>query len=379
MTFVNGKLLGIILAILVAVCAKSGVILAGNFSPQLGQIVSPAIVAIIIGVVIHNVVGLPKIFTQGVQFSAKYILMLAIALLGATLDFGVIAKLLQAQPGIIGLIIFNICLSFSIAYGVGRMAGIDFPLCTFIGGGCSICGGTTVSTLGPIIRASESHIAFGISIIFFLDMFTIVLYPLLANALQMGPEAFGILAGTAINDTSSVLAAGDSYSRIIHNDAAYETASIVKLTRTSFLVVVAVIFSVFSMIKQCKSDSGSNSSSGTGNLERTINLLLKTFPWFILAFLVMSLLSSAGFFNNSVLDKLALVFHYGANGSTAAMVLLFKDLSRFLIIVALAGVGLKCNIKSLLAPGPRPILLGALTAFAVFLSSLTAVRVWLNL
>ena len=259
------------------------------------------------------------------------------------------------------------------------MAGIEIPLRTFIGGGCSFCGGTTVSTLGPIIRASESHIAFGISIIFFLDMFTIVLYPLLASAMKMGPEAFGILAGTAINDTSSVLAAGDIYSRIIHNDAAYETASIVKLTRTSFLVVVAAIFSIFSIINQCKAETESSSPSGTGSSERALKLLLTTFPWFILVFLVMSLLSSSGVFNNSVLDKLALLFQYEAKGSTAAMVLLFKDLSKFLIIVALAGVGLKCNIKALLAPGLRPIMLGALTAFAVFLSSLTAVSLWLHL
>lgn len=372
------KLSGMLLAIVVAVCAKLLVALVAGSYPFVGQVLSPTIVAIVLGVFIHNSVGISVRFTDGLQFAAKYVLMAAIVLLGATLDFHSISKLLLDKPGIIALIILNICLSFGIAYSVGRWIKIDFPLRIFIGGGCSICGGTAISALGPIIRAKESSIAFGISIVFFLDMITIVAYPLLGRFLHMGPEAFGILAGTAINDTSSVLAAGDIYSRMINNDLAYETASIVKLTRTSFLIVVAAILSIATVLRQCNSDGLENSSSDAGG-SGFMQMMIATFPWFILCFIVMSVLNTFGFFHNGWLDGLAGLFHYEAKGTAAAIVMLSKDLSKFLIIVALAGVGLNCNLKVLLAPGLRPILLGAVTALVVFASSLTAVGLWLNL
>ena len=161
---------GIILTIFVAVIAKMLLTITGNFSKYLGQIISPTIVAIFIGIIIQNTIGVSQKYKAGVQFASKYVLMLAIVILGTTLNINDIIQLFLRQPGIIYAIVFNICLAFFIAYGIGKLMNIDFSLRTFIGGGCSICGGTTISALGPIIRANENQIAFGISIIFFLDM-----------------------------------------------------------------------------------------------------------------------------------------------------------------------------------------------------------------
>lgn len=372
---------GIILAILVAIAAKILLTAIGAFSTYLGQIISPTIIAILLGIIIQNTVGVSVRYKAGVQFASKYVLMLAIVILGATLNFNDIAQLFLRQPGIIYAIAFNICLAFSIAYGVGKLMKIDFSLRTFIGGGCSICGGTTISALGPIIRANENQIAFGISVVFFLDMITIILYPMLGQMLQLSPEAFGVLAGTAINDTSSVLAAGDIYSKLVHSDTAYETASIVKLTRTSFLVLVASLFSFFVTWKQIRPASipQDERQENSGASRSFIELVVKTFPWFIVFFLLMSLFNSFGIFKYELFNLAAGLFHYGAKSQTPAIVMLFKDLSKFLIIVALAGVGLKCNIKALIKPGIRPLLLGAVTAAAVFISSLTTIVVVLHL
>ena len=377
----NNKPLGIILAIGVALAAKMLISGIGTFSTYLGQIISPTIVAIVLGIMIRNTIGVSEKYKNGVEFASKYILMLAIVVLGATLNFQDILRLFSRQPGIIYLIAFNICLSFSVAYGIGKLMSTDFTLRTFIGGGCSICGGTTVSALGPIIRANENQIAFGLSIVFFLDMITIILYPILGQMLHLSPEAFGVLAGTAINDTSSVLAAGDIYSKMAGSEVAYETASIVKLTRTSFLVLVAALFSIFVTMKQVKSTSADQEgtqehSGGAGNF---ISLILQTFPWFIVFFMVMSLLNSLGAFRYELFTSAADLFHYQAKGQTPAIVMLFKDLSKFLIVVALAGVGLQCSIKNLIKPGVRPLLLGALTAGAVFMSSLTTIGLVLHL
>ena len=377
----NKKYWGIILAIVVAVAAKMLITGIGTFSDYLGQIISPTIVAIALGIMIRNTIGVSEKYKNGVQFASKYILMLAIVVLGATLNFQDILRLFSRQPGIIYLIAFNICLSFSVAYGIGKLMRTDFSLRTFIGGGCSICGGTTVSALGPIIRANENQIAFGLSIVFFLDMITIILYPILGNMLHLSPEAFGVLAGTAINDTSSVLAAGDIYSKMVGSEAAYETASIVKLTRTSFLVLVAALFSVIVTMKQIKSTSANQNGlqENSGAAGNFISLILQTFPWFIVFFMVMSLLNSVGAFRYELFTVTADMFHYQAKGQTPAIVMLFKDLSKFLIVVALAGVGLQCSIKNLIKPGVRPLLLGALTAGAVFMSSLTTIGLVLHL
>ena len=374
------KYRGIILAIAVAIAAKLLIAGIGSFSTYLGQVISPTIVAIVVGIIIQNTLGISQRYQVGVQFASKYVLMLAIVVLGATLNFNDIVNLFSRQPGIIYLIVFNICLAFSIAYGIGRLMQTDSSLRTFIGGGCSICGGTTISALGPILRASESQIAFGISVIFFLDMITIVLYPILGQLMGLSPEAFGVLAGTAINDTSSVLAAGDIYSKMMNSDIAYETASIVKLTRTSFLVLVAALFSFFVTWKQLQSTaaatgSAQDSNKGAGGF---ISLIAKTFPWFIVFFLAMSLCNSIGAFRLEPFNSFAQMINYGAKGQTPAIVMFFKDLSKFLIVVALAGVGLQCNIKNLVKPGVRPLLLGIITAAAVFASSLTTINL-LNL
>ena len=362
---------GIVLAIAVAAFAKMLISLLGTFSPYLGQIVSPTIIAILLGIMIKNVIGVSQKHAAGVQFAAKYVLILAIVILGATLNINDAVRLFLKQPGIIYAMAFNICLAFSIAYGLGKILHIDFSLRTFIGGGCSICGGTTISALGPIIRATDTQIAFGLSVVFFLDMFTIVLYPMLGKALQLSPQAFGVLAGTAINDTSSVLAAADIYSKMMGNDIAYETASIVKLTRTSFLILVALLFSLIATYKQMRPQA-----AGEPGVWQT---LAKSFPWFIVLFVIMSSLNSVGMFQHGVFAQVAGVFHYSAKEQTPAIVLLFKDLSKFLIIVALAGVGLKCNIESLLKPGIRPIFLGVVTSAAVLVSSITTIGLILHL
>ena len=366
---------GIMLAITVAIAAKLLIAGIGSISTYLGQVISPTIVAIVVGTIIQNTLGVSQRYQVGVQFASKYVLMLAIVVLGATLNFNDIVNLFSRQPGIIYLIVFNICLAFSIAYGIGRLMQTDSSLRTFIGGGCSICGGTTISALGPILRASESQIAFGISVIFFLDMITIVLYPILGQLMGLSPEAFGVLAGTAINDTSSVLAAGDIYSKMMNSDIAYETASIVKLTRTSFLVLVAALFSFFMTWKQLSTaaatGSAQDSNKGAGSF---ISLIAKTFPWFIVFFLAMSLFNSIGAFRLEPFNSFAQMINYGAKGQTPAIVMFFKDLSKFLIVVALAGVGLQCNIKNLVKPGVRPLLLGIITAAAVFTSSLTTIN-----
>ena len=370
---------GIMLAITVAIAAKLLIAGIGSISTYLGQVISPTIVAIVVGTIIQNTLGVSQRYQVGVQFASKYVLMLAIVVLGATLNFNDIVNLFSRQPGIIYLIVFNICLAFSIAYGIGRLMQTDSSLRTFIGGGCSICGGTTISALGPILRASESQIAFGISVIFFLDMITIVLYPILGQLMGLSPEAFGVLAGTAINDTSSVLAAGDIYSKMMNSDIAYETASIVKLTRTSFLVLVAALFSFYMTWKQLSTaaatGSDQDSNKGAGSF---ISLIAKTFPWFIVFFLAMSLFNSIGAFRLEPFNSFAQMINYGAKGQTPAIVMFFKDLSKFLIVVALAGVGLQCNIKNLVKPGVRPLLLGIITAAAVFASSLTTINL-LNL
>ena len=117
---------GIMLAVTVAIAAKVLIAGMGYFSDYLGQVISPTIVAILLGIIFQNTLGVSERYQPGVKFASKYVLMLAIVVLGATLNFYDIVKLFSRQPGIIYLIVFNICLAFSIAYGIGRLMQTDF-------------------------------------------------------------------------------------------------------------------------------------------------------------------------------------------------------------------------------------------------------------
>jgi uncharacterized integral membrane protein (TIGR00698 family) len=233
--------------------------------------------------------------------------------------------------------IFTLSTAFLAAYGFGRLMGIPWNLKALIGVGTAICGGSAIAAISPIIEADEMEIAYSISTIFLFNIIAVLIFPPLGHLLGFSDTAFGLWAGTAINDTSSVVAAGYAFSNVA---GAY--ATIVKLTRTTMIIPISLIFSVMVSIQK-KKDATNN---GKVNYS-----LKKIFPWFILWFLAASLLNTLGLFNVTAVKYI-------------------NTLGKFMIVMALSAVGLSADFKKMLKTGVKPLILGLIVWFTVTVVSL---------
>lgn len=303
----------------------------GNLMPVIGG----AVFGIVIGIIINNIVGKPKCTIEGVGFTAKKILQWAIIALGAGLSLSQVRK---TGLDSLEVTIFTIVTAFITAYGFGKLLKIPNKLKTLIGVGTAICGGSAIAAVSPIIEADEVEIAYSISTIFLFNVIAVLIFPPLGHLLGFSDKAFGLWAGTAINDTSSVVAAGYAFS----NNAG-EYATVVKLTRATLIIPISLIFAFITAYKKKK-----EAKMEKGEINYSFK---KIFPWFILWFLVASLLNTMGLF------KVSTIYY-------------INELGKFLIVMALSAIGLSSNFKEMTKAGLKPILLGVIVWFNVAVVSI---------
>lgn len=302
---------------------------------------------------------LDKDFKSGTTFVGKKFLNLGIIMAGATLNF---KEILGYGGKALPLIIFNIILAFSVAYLIGRKLQVSANTSTLVGAGTSICGGTAIATLASIIKAKEIEIAYAMTAIFLFDILAALSYPYLATSLGLTPNQFGFLAGTAINDTSSVAAAEATYN--VLNNLDINLAITVKLTRITMLIAVAVVFTIITFRKETKMNDTSDNKATSTSQDTSEKLsvgqtVIKVFPKFILVFIFMAILNTVGVFQN-------------ISGASTFFSIGYK----FLNTTALAGVGFKINFKDLVTKGVKPVILGGCTWLAVFASSFLFVLIF---
>lgn len=297
-------------------------------------------VALLVSMIICNMIpAMDKDFKEGTTFSSKKFLNWGIILTGGTLSF---AAILGTGVKALPLIIFNIFLSFAAALLIGRKLGVTKNTSVLVGGGTCICGGTAIATLSRIIKASDAEIAFGMAAIFLFDTISAFSYPYLASVLGFTDNQFAFVAGTAINDTSSVAGAQATFQAMIGNPD-FNGALNVKLVRTTMLIFVAVVWTLLAA-----RDAKKNGEAGSG--DSVFQVVKKTFPMFIFWFIVMAGLNTVGAFSDVGLSIL-------------------KTLSKFLFASALAGVGFKIKFKDVFSKGLKPIALGGITWALVAASS----------
>ncbi|WP_213975047.1 YeiH family protein [Tepidanaerobacter acetatoxydans] len=326
----------------------------------LQSIIGAPLLGLFIGMIVSNFIkSATGDYKKGTTFASKKFLNLGIVLTGATLSFRQIVGFgAKALP----LIIFNIAWVFAVSHFIGKKMQVSNNTRNLVAGGTCICGGTAIATLASIIEAKETEIAYALTAIFLFDIMGAIGFPYLGQALAMSPEQFGILAGTAINDTSSVVAAADTFDTILGCKAISASglsggslAVIVKLTRTTMLVVLAVIFTFITIReKQFAAKTGKEGSSHEIENQSLLSIAIQAFPLFILGFLIMALLNTIGAFPETITP-------------------FFKKGSKFLITTALVGVGYNINFKDLFTKGLKPIALGGCTWFAIAISSMTYV------
>lgn len=303
--------------------------IGGRALPLLGG----AVLAILLGLLLRTVWTPPSRCVPGIDFAGKYLLQTAIVLLGFGLDLGDVARVGRDS---LQMSLVTLALAFATAWALGRALRVPVRLAALVGIGTAICGASAIAATAPILRADEHDTAFALSIIFLFNLVAVLVFPPLGHLLGMDAHAFGLWAGTAINDTSSVVAAGYAYGR-----AAGDHAVIVKLARASLIVPICLLLA-----------AGLAWHARRRHDRSAAALPARAFvPWFILWFVAASALRSLGVLPTPWLPALHAA-------STAAMLL------------ALAAIGLSANLARMRATGLRPILLGLGVWVAVATGSL---------
>jgi uncharacterized integral membrane protein (TIGR00698 family) len=311
---------GITLSLLLALIAY--------FLGKLFPVIGGPVIGITLGILAATVLKIPATAFKGIKFTSKYILQLAVVLLGFEMNM---ASILQTGKQSIWVIFITISAAFLTAFALGRALEVNQTLSTLIGVGTAICGGSAIAAASSAIEADEQDISYSISTIFLFNIIAVFLFPAVGHLLHLTDTGFGMWAGTAINDTSSVVAASFSFS-----DAAGKYATVVKLTR-SLMILPVTLFLAFYHARQNRSESTFS--------------FVKIFPWFVLGFLAAAVLATTGVVPASAAHTLA-------------------QLGKFFITMAMAAIGLNTSIQAFIKAGPKALLLGAGAWAAVMISSL---------
>ncbi len=320
---------GMVVACAIAIIAWG----LGTWIPVIGG----PIFAILIGLVIAVWWKDRKSAAQGISFTSRYVLQTAVVLLGFGLDLGVVALTgWQSLP----IIIVTITTALVLAWAMNKVLHMSSRVATLVGVGSSICGGSAIAATAPVIDADDSEVAQSISVIFLFNVIAALLFPVLGHALGMSTtsgEAFGIFAGTAVNDTSSVTAAAATWDTMWHlGTATLDKAVTVKLTRTLAIIPITLVLGIMTARQASMNDAN-------GQQVKSHFSLKKAFPTFIAWFIVASLITTVA-------------THFGV---PVAVFGALKELSKFFIIMAMAAIGLNSDIVKLVKTGGKPLLLGA--------------------
>lgn len=301
--------------LLLIVISYTATLIAGLLPSYVGNV----IVAIILGLIINNSFKLKtEVFGPGIKLGLNRFLKLGIIFLGAGISFNEIINL-----GLKGLFVIIILITavFVLTFSLGSKLNVSLKKKILIAMGACICGNTAILTVAPIIDAEEEEVAMAVGIVTLFGVLAVFIYPLIGIALQMSDGLFGAWAGTAINDTSQVVAAGFLYS-----EAAGKIATTIKLTRN--IMIVPVVLLIAYIYRR-----GKNS---TQSVELDFK---KVFPTFILGFLFFVCLKSVGLLTPEISGFLT-------------------KLSKLLILLALSGIGLGVDFSKFKQIGARPFILG---------------------
>lgn len=336
---------GVVLCLVIAIPAAY----LGNRFPIIGG----PVIAIISGMIITQIWKDKTKVQSGITFTSKKILQYAVILLGFGLNLSVI---FQTGKQSLPIILSTITISLVIAYALCRLMKMPSKISILIGVGSSICGGSAIAASAPVIGADDEEVAQSISVIFFFNVLAAIIFPTLGAQLlgfSPDPEAFGIFAGTAVNDTSSVTAAASTWDSMFGlGSQTLDKAVTVKLTRTLAIIPITLVLAFLRARKE-KTGEGAKVS------------MKSIFPFFILYFVGASIITTV--FQAMISAEII-------TGTAAAVILgffsLMKQVSKFFIVMAMAAIGLNTDIVKLVKSGGKPIFMGLCCWIGISLTSL---------
>lgn len=322
--------------ILPGLALASAIGLVATGLAHLLPIVGAPVIAIVIGIVVALVRPASATLRPGLHVASKRVLQISIVLLGTGLSLHQVASTgLSSLPVLLGTLV----VALVAAWLIGRALGVVGDVRTLIGVGTAICGASAIAATDAVIDAPEQDVAYAVATIFTFNVIAVLTFPLMGHALHLSQRSFGLLAGTAINDVSSVVAAATVYG---HAAASY--AVIVKLSRTLMIIPIALGLAFWKTRQEEKREE----KIGV-NVTRA--RLVKIFPWFIAWFVGAVILNSVGVFSHVVSSDLG-------------------NLAQVFIAIALAGIGLSTRLRDIRRAGLRPLALGASLWVVVTLTSL---------
>ena len=302
-----------------------------------GDLLGASIIALFLGTMINSFFH-PDWLKPALKFTSKKVLKIAIVLLGASLSVNTIMSVGKMT---FFVMIFTFAMCFGGGYFIRKLFGLNWKLSNLISAGTGICGGSAVAAIAPVIDADDKDIAFAMSSTFLFDMVMVARYPIMGRLLGMSDIAFGIWAGTSVNDTASVVASGYAFS-----EAAGDFATMVKLTRTIAIIPTVLVFAyIGTRIKQKEMQTESGGQK--------VNLL-KIIPWFMGGFLALAVLNSIGCIPVEVSG-------------------IIKNVSKFLMVTALAAIGLGTSVTDFKKAGFAPMFYGITIDTLVTLTALVVI------
>lgn len=332
MQFVKKSWKGMLLCLVIAVPAW--------FLGKQFPIIGGPVIAILAGMIITIFLKDKSNLQSGITYTSKKILQYAVVLLGFGLDLSVV---LQTGAQSLPIILSTITTSLVIAFVLCKVIHIPGKISTLVGVGSSICGGSAVAATAPVIEADDEEVAQAISVIFLFNVIAAIVFPHLGTLLgfsQVSGEGFGIFAGTAVNDTSSVTACASTWDAMYHlGSATLDKAVTVKLTRTLAIIPITLVLAlVRGMQEKKKGGHGSKVS------------FKQIFPFFILYFIAASIITTI----------VHAAFSPAGNAYVMAETIFsfLKTVSKFFIVWAMAAIGLNTDIVKLVKTGGKPIFMG---------------------
>ena len=313
-----------------------GIALPAYFLGKVFPVIGGPVIAILFGMIISLFWKSKGKAAPGIKFTSKKILQWAVILLGFGLNLNVI---FQTGKQSLPIILTTISTSLILAFLMCKILKSPSKISTLIGVGSSICGGSAIAATAPVIGADDEEVAQSISVIFFYNVLAAILFPIMGNFLgfdTLSGEAFGIFAGTAVNDTSSVTAAASTWDSMWNlGSETLDKAVTVKLTRTLAIIPITLILAIYQG-KKAKKDN-------VENIENQSKFSLKKiFPFFIIWFILASVITTVA-------------TNFGVPSSFFAPL---KNLSKFFIIMAMSAIGLNTDIVKLVKTGGKPLIMG---------------------
>ncbi|MEO8908230.1 MAG: putative sulfate exporter family transporter [Microbacteriaceae bacterium] len=321
---------GLTVAVVIAAVAT----VVGTAVPLIGAPVT----GIVAGVCLSPLAQRRPVLTPGTDVAKGFVLQLAVVVLGTQLS---LRQVVHVGADSLPVMLSTVTVCLLLAWWVGRLLGIGSDLRTLVGVGTAICGASAIAAVSPTIRAKSADVAYAVSTIFLFNIAAVLAFPPLGHALGLSQHEFGLFAGTAVNDTSSVVAAAATYGTEASNFAV-----VVKLTRTLLIIPICLGLAWLVRRREVADDMAPETQSSWWR--RAVGLV----PWFLIGFLLAATANSIG------------LVPLGSHR-------LLQHVSVFLITVALTGIGLSTNISRLRRAGARPLLLGLILWLAVGGTSLT--------